>query len=212
MVTRLGTGLWLAAMMVLPAAAQDARTVTYSILKEGEKIGSETYQLRSDGDHLAVQLAVESHVRILFLDFNYHHKRSESWTGDRLDSLVADTDDDGTKHHVEANADGKGGLSLTSDTKPITLPADAFPLAMWRKAMLGHSTLFAVESDDAPYHVSFKDLGTDAVLIGGVKLDCQHVAMTGDVDRDLWYDADGMLAKVTFRRRGFGITILRDPS
>jgi hypothetical protein len=204
-------GLALVGAAALPATA-DTSTVTYSILKEGEKIGSETYQLDRDGEHIAVHLAVESHVRILFLDFNYHHARSESWNGERLERLVADTDDDGTKHHVEAIPDGKGGLSLTSDGKAIALPADTFPLAMWRKAMLGHPTLFALESDDQPYHVSFKDLGSDAVLIGAIKVDCQHVAMTGDVDRDLWYDADGMLAKVTFRRRGFGITILRDPS
>jgi hypothetical protein len=192
------------AILTLPALAQ--KTVSYSILKEGEPIGKEVYEISQDGDQTKVKLAVESKVHILFLDFRYHHNRTESWNGEKLVSLVADTDDDGTKHHVEATSDGK----VTSDGKPVPVGDDAFPLAMWRKTIIGHTTLFAVESDDKPYHVSFKDVGAETLTIGGNKLDCEHYAMTGDVDRDLWYDADGMLAKVSFRRRGFGISIIRD--
>lgn len=189
-----------------------AETLTYSILKEGEKIGQETYVLQRDGDHVALQLTVESKVHILFLDFTYHHHRSENWTGEHLDSLIADTDDDGTKHHVEASTNEAGAIRLVSDGKTLSLPADGFPLSMWQKAVLGHTTLFAVESDDSPYHVSIKDAGPETLTIGGGKIACEHYAMTGDVDRELWYDADGILAKVSFRRRGFGISIVRDAS
>jgi len=193
----------------LPQLAS-AETLSYSILKEGEPIGKETYTLQRDGDHIVLQLSVESKVHILFLDFTYRHHRAENWTGDHLDKLVADTDDDGSKHHVEAKGTETGGITLTSDGKTLSVPADAFPLSMWRKAMIGHSTLFAVESDDTPYHVVIKDAGPETLIIGGQKIDCEHYAMTGDVDRELWYDAAGLLAKVSFRRRGFGISIVRD--
>jgi len=193
------------AVLALPTLAQGPKTVSYSILKEGDPIGKEVYEIGQDGDLTSVKLTVESKVHILFLDFRYHHNRSEVWNGDKLVKLVADTDDDGTKHHVEA-VDGK----VTSDGKPMAVPDDSYPLVMWRKGVIGHSTLFAVESDDKPYHVAFKDVGAETLTIAGAKLDCEHYAMTGDVDRDLWYDADGMLAKVSFRRRGFGISIVRD--
>ena len=195
-----------------PAAADSGDSqVSYSIFKEGEPIGHERYRFQRDGEQVNVELTVESAVHILFLDFHYRHQRRESWSGDQLEQLVADTDDDGSRHHVEANGDGHGGLSVQSDGKTLMLGPDAFPLSMWRRAVLGHATLFAVESDDAPYHVTVKDLGSDAVTIGGSSIACQHYALTGDVDRDLWYDADGMLAKVAFRRRGFAISIVRDP-
>ena len=202
--------LVLALLLALPCAGfAQSRTVSYSILKEGDPIGKEIYDITQDGDQITVKLVVDSKVRILFLDFHYHHERSESWDGDKLVKLVADTDDDGTKHHVEAtNTDGK--LSVTSDGKALQVAADAFPLAMWRKAIVGHNDLFAVESDDKPYKVTIKDVGPESVEIGGQKIACEHYAMTGDVDRDLWYDPDGMLAKVSFRRRGFGISLLRD--
>jgi hypothetical protein len=203
--------LVLAVAVGLPgvAAAQTSGKVTYSILKEGEPIGKETYVIERDGDHVSVQLTVDSVVHIMFLDFSYHHRRSESWNGDKLEQLVADTDDDGSKHHVAATA-GNGGLTLTSDGKPLAVATDAYPLSMWRKAIVGHTTLFAVESNDPPYHVAIKDVGSEVLTVGGQKIDAEHYAMTGDVDRDLWYDANGMLAKVAFRRRGFAISIVRD--
>ena len=210
---KLGRLVWLAVALapVLAVAETADSTFTYSILKEGEPIGKETYQFTRDGDQIGVQLTVDSSVHILFLDFRYHHRRTESWSGERLDALIADTDDDGTKHHLEARSDGQGGLTLSSDGKKQPIPAGAFPLSMWRRSLLGHTTLFAVESDDGFFDVAFKDLGADPLIIGGKRVACEHFAMTGDVDRDLWYDTDVMLAKVTFRRRGFGISIVRDP-
>lgn len=195
-----------------PARAAEEKRVSFSILKEGDPIGRERYQIQQDGDQVMVQLSVESKVHILFLDFNYHHTRNEIWNGEHLEKLIADTDDDGSKHHVEALQDPSGELKLVSDRRPIPLPADAYPLVMWRKSVITHGTLFAVESDDAPYHVTIKDIGPDPVMIGADRIECEHYAMSGDVDRDLWYDAEGMLAKVSFRRRGFGIVILRDPA
>ena len=200
------------ALLSLPSfALADSKTVTYTILKEGDPIGKETYMIDRDGDHANVSLTVDSAVHILFLDFKYHHTRTESWNGASLEKLSADTDDDGSKHHVEIAADPAGGFKVTSDGKPVTVPADAFPLAQWNKAMVNHPVLIPVESDDTPYKVSFKETGPASIAIGnGQTVQTEHFVLSGDVERDLWYDQDGVLAKVTFRRRGFNIAIVRD--
>ena len=201
----------LLALLAPGLAFAESRTVSYTILKDGDPIGKETYVIDRDGDHTSVALTVDSAVRVLFLDFRYHHTRTESWTGGKLETLSADTDDDGAKHHVEVAADPSGaGFQVTTDGKSVNASADAFPLAQWNKAMVGHPVLIAVESDDAPYKVVFKDAGPDTLTIGGQKLETEHYTLSGDVERDLWYDNDGVLAKTTFRRRGFGIAIVRD--
>jgi hypothetical protein len=199
----------LIALLLPGVALAEAKTVTYSILKDGDPIGKETYVIDRDGDHTTVTLTVDSAVRILFLDFRYHHTRSESWNGAALEKLSADTNDDGSKHHVDATADG-ASFKVVTDGKTVVVPADAIPLVQWNKAIVGHPVLISVENDDTPYKVSFKDVGPDSLTIGGQKLDTEHYMMSGDIERDLWYDADGALAKVTFRRRGFGIAIVRD--
>jgi hypothetical protein len=198
-------------LLALPAfALAESRTITYTILKEGDPIGKETYVVDRDGERTTVALTVDSAVHILFLDFKYHHMRTESWSGPALEKLSADTDDDGTKHHVEIAADAAGGFKVTTDGKPVTVPADAFPLAQWNKAIVDHPVLIPVESDDAPYKASWKDAGPASLTIGGQPLQTEHYVLSGDIDRDLWYDSDGVLAKTTFRRRGFGIAIVRD--
>jgi hypothetical protein len=200
----------LIALLAPGFALADSKTVTYTILKEGDPIGKESYVIDRDGDRTTVALTVDSAVHILFLDFKYHHTRTESWNGTTLEKLSADTDDDGSKYHVEISADAGGGYKVTTDGKAVTVSAEAFPLAQWNKAIVGHPVLIPVESDDSPYKVAFKDSGPDSLTIGGQKVDTEHYVLSGDVDRDLWYDSDGVLAKVTFRRRGFGIAIVRD--
>jgi hypothetical protein len=198
-------------LLSLPSfALAESRTVTYTILKEGDPIGKETYVIDRDGDHTSVALTVDSAVHILFLDFKYHHTRTESWNGTALEKLSADTDDDGSKHHVEIAANPAGGFSVTTDGKSVAVAPDAFPLAQWNKAIVDHPVLIPVESDDTPYKSVFKDAGAASVTIGGQAIETEHYVLSGDIDRDLWYDADGMLAKVTFRRRGFNIAIVRD--
>lgn len=206
-----GAALALTALLLQGAALADSKTVTYTILKDGDPIGKETYMLDRDGDHTSVALTVDSAVHILFLDFKYHHTRTESWNGAQLEKLSADTDDDGTKHHVEIAAkEGGAGFTVTTDGKAVTVPDDAFPVAQWNRAMVGHPVLIPVESDDKPYKAAFKDVGPDSLTIGGEKVATEHFSLSGDIDRELWYDTDGVLAKVTFRRRGFGIAIVRD--
>src|SRR5579859_267633 len=199
-------------LLALPGfALAESKTVTYTILKEGDPIGKETYMIDRDGDHTSVALTVDSAVHILFLDFKYHHTRTESWTGAQLEKLSADTDDDGTKHHVEIAAKENGpGFTVNTDGKAVTVPDDAFPVAQWNHAMVGHPVLISVENDDKPYKAAFKDIGPDSLTIGGEKVATEHFTLSGDLERELWYDTDGVLAKVTFRRRGFGIAIVRD--
>lgn len=198
-------------LLALPGfALAESKTITYTILKEGDPIGKETYVVDRDGERTTVALTVDSAVHILFLDFKYHHTRTESWNGVALEKLSADTDDDGTKHHVEIAADSAGGFKVTTDGKTVAVPPDAFPLAQWNKAMVNHPVVIPVESDDTPYKSAWKDAGPASLTIGGQALQTEHFVLSGDIDRDLWYDSDGVLAKVTFRRRGFGIAIVRD--
>ena len=199
------------ALLALPGfALAESKTVTYTILKEGDPIGKETYVIDKDGERTSVALTVDSAVHILFLDFKYHHTRTESWNGAALEKASADTDDDGSKHHVEIAANPAGGFTVTTDGKAVATPPDAFPVVQWNKAMVGHPVLIPVESDDTPYKASFKDAGAASVTIGGQAVQTEHFVLSGDIDRDLWYDTDGVLAKVTFRRRGFNIAIVRD--
>lgn len=190
------------------AAWAGDRNLSYVVLKENEPIGHETVALHDAAGGLTVDVETETRVKVLFLDFHYRHRRTEQWSGGRLVRMIADTDDDGTPHHIEAASDGQG-VRLVVDGASREFPADVLPLSLWGKAILDRTTLYSIV-DATPYKVTVKSLGNETVNISGRAIEAQHYRIAGEVDRDLWYGPDGLLLKVAFEHRGYPIQFIRE--
>lgn len=195
-------------VLLAPVFATAAEPISYVILKDGEPIGHETVAMSTDGDRTTVEVRTETRVKVLFLDFHYSHRREEVWRAGRLERMVADTDDDGTIHHIDVTSD-KGATTLTLDGVVKEMPGDALPLSLWSKAILDRKVLYGV-SDAAPYHVTIQSLGAGTVVRQGQPVTAQQYRISGDVERDLWYGDDGLLLKTAFQRRGYPIQIVRE--
>lgn len=198
----------------LQAAPADGRVapadgrVAYEIRRQGgDAIGSEIVTFRNDGALLHVDVVTESTAHVLFLDFHYSHHRQEIWKDGGLQQVVMDTDDDGAKHHLEA-ARAEGGLTLGIDGKKQALPADALPLTLWGQEITRHPLLFSVV-DGETYHVRTQLVGDESLSLGGSVVPVRHYRMDGDVERDLWFDGDGLLVKTSFERKGYPVEIVR---
>lgn len=197
-----------AALMLLPFsaahAADAARTLSYRILMGDDLIGSEEVKLEPQGDRRKVTVTATTRVKVLFINFRYDHRREELWKGATLESMRATTDDDGTPHTLELDRKG-GGYTLTADGKPVELPITALPLTMWTPEVLKRPLLLSV-IDGARYNVAARALGMETIEAGGRKIEAQHHRIEGDVERDLWFAADGTLLKTRFKRSGYDIT------
>lgn len=195
-----------------PADAQvpvpaDGRFI-YEIRRQGgDAIGSETVTFRRENGLLRVDVVTESTAHVLFLAFHYSHHRLEDWRDGRLAHLVMDTDDDGDKHHVEAGPDGDH-LVLVADGQSRPMPIDAVPLTLWGQDITRHELLFSVV-DGETFRVRTGLVGEETLAVGGRALAVRHYRMEGDATRDLWFDADGLLVKTSFERKGYPIEILR---
>ena len=188
------------------AAAQGAggRTLSYQILMGEDPIGSEQVRIEPQGDRTKVTVTATTRVKVLFINFRYDHKREELWTGGVLDSMTATTDDDGTPHKIEMMRED-GGYRLTVDGKAQKASAGALPLTLWTPDVLKHRELLSV-IDAAPYKVAARKVGTETIEAGGKAQEAAHHRIEGDVERDLWYAADGTLLKTRFKRSGYDIT------
>jgi hypothetical protein len=82
-------------------------------------------------------------------------------------------------------------------------------LAFWNKDTLRHHAFFSVV-EDKTLQASFEFAGKDKITIAGVALAVDHYRMTGDEERELWYDATGHIAKVRLHRLGSEIEYVRD--
>ncbi len=201
----LAVGLLLAASTT-GAEAAGPRTLTYQILMGDDPIGTETVKLEPQGDVMKVAVNATTRVKVLFINFRYDHQREELWKGATLESMRAKTDDDGTPHTIDMARRG-AGYALTVDGKTGEVPANALPLTLWTPEVLKRPTLLSV-IDGTPYSVRVENLGTETLDIGGRAVKAQHHRIAGDVERDLWFDADGTLLKTRFKRSGYDVTYI----
>lgn len=186
------------------AAQGTARTLTYQILMGEDPIGSEQVKIEPQGDRTKVTVTATTRVKVLFINFRYDHKREELWKGGVLESMTATTDDDGTPHKIEMAREA-GGYRLTVDGKTQQAPAGVLPLTLWTPQVLKHTQLLSV-IDGAPYKVAARKVGAEPVEAGGKAVEAAHHRIEGDVERDLWFAADGTLLKARFKRSGYDIT------
>ncbi len=184
--------------------------LSFTILKDGEPIGHETYAFSRTGDALTVRVHTETRARVLFLDFHFRHDRTETWRGDRVARLSSNTDDDGTLHHVEA-IDAGDGPRLTADGESRTLPRGTLPLSLWGEAILSRGLLYGIV-DGRSYRVAVQDLGRETLTIADHPQPAEHFRLSGDIERDLWFGNDGLLLQAAFERMGYPIRFVRDPA
>ncbi|WP_431860556.1 DUF6134 family protein [Azospirillum sp.] len=186
--------------------AAEPKVLTYSILMDGSPVGQEQVRVQPQGDTVKVDVTASTRVKVLFLNFRYDHERQEVWRGGKLESMQARTDDDGKPHSIEMARKGDA-WALTVDGKAATAVPTALPLTLWTPEVLKRPTLLSV-IDAQPYSVTSQALGTATVDLGTRKVEAQHHRISGGVDRDLWYAADGTLLKAQFKRSGYDVVYL----
>jgi hypothetical protein len=70
--------------------------------------------------------------------------------------------------------------------------------------------VFASVIEDDILEVAFSYIGRETLTIAGLELQVDHYRMDGDEERDIWFDRDGQVARVTFPRDGAEIEYLRN--
>jgi hypothetical protein len=196
------------AVVALTTAAH-AESFAYTIYKDSDPIGHDVYVISSDGDEKTVRVETQTAVKVLFISYHYHHTRTEVWKGATLESFVSDTDDDGTKHHVEAHQDG-GKLTAIADGKHVSMPGNAMPFTLWTHELMGPDTPLFDIADFEPLRLKFADKGDASLSLGGKTLPAHHYQISGDLQWDMWFAPDGTLLKTAFRRMGYPISFIRE--
>jgi hypothetical protein len=190
------------------AAAAQAEIRDYTIYKESDPVGHDIYAISQDGDVTRVKVHTHTIVNVLFLKFHYDHDRTEIWKNGIFQSVESTTDDDGTKHQMSIHRDGDK-LVGTVDGKARTIPGDALPFTVWAKALVRNQLFFDIADGDQ-LKTTVEDKGEDKIAIGQKTYDTHHFKISGDLNWDLWYEADGVMLKSAFKRRGFPVFFVKE--
>ena len=195
-------GLSLAALAAIPALAASTDDVkhvhrVFDIMREGSKIGTDTFDISRQGDATSVKVNTHIVVKIAFITaYRYDHSEAGTWKGAQLVSFKSTTDDNGTDHQVKA-AQAGNKIALTVDGTATTAPKTTQAASLWGAEVSKQTQIFD-PANGKRMAVGVQDLGEETVEMNGVPRQLQHVKLTGAFPRELWFDEDG-LVKMSLR-------------
>jgi hypothetical protein len=174
-----------------------------------------TIQSRDDGADVMHISAALSFNYVVY-EYRYSSVGTEVWKDGRLIELENTADFNGTKYVVTAGATKKG-LRVTVDGKSSQAQPDVWVTSYWRlpehlaESDSGNGVIPAAGSRTArkasvavPLLDSDKGkklrgelqrVGEEAVIVAGRKKACTHFKIAGDVEVDVWYDAQQRLVR-----------------
>lgn len=185
----------LALLTISPAAAQEA--MVFDVLRDGDKIGEHRLDFEKQDGTLKVSVETAMSVSFAFVTlFSYEHKRVERWNDGELESLAGMTNDDGTVYEVSI-VRKEGHYSRTVNGVEEEISERVAVDSLWSRDRLSGGKLFSTDSDRV-YRVSSNPLGWETIETRGGTVEAEHVKLSGELDRDLWYGSEGELLKLRY--------------
>ncbi|HSV28569.1 MAG TPA: DUF6134 family protein [Candidatus Omnitrophota bacterium] len=196
----------LAALTLLLGAAADAEprpdhAESFTVLRNGDPVGSHTIEIRPGEAGTTVDIATNVVVKIAMIPvYRFEHRGSERWRDGRLLAMSSQTNDDGTRHSLDVRDTGNDVLDVVGDGQRNSVGGAIVPASLWNRATVAQTILLNT-LDGRRMAVTVQDLGSEAVMVRGQARPARHYSLTGELQRELWYDESGLLVQVAFKGR-----------
>mgnify|MGYP000439326985 CR=1 FL=1 len=181
-------------VLILPPAvhaqtAPDGK-VDYVVKRNGEKIGALKMEFRQEGNRLVVTSDYGIQIRLMSIVlYRYDKRMTETYEDGRLVGYAAKIDDNGGKSSVSAVPDGDG-LTIMHRAGTVNAPPGLYPSTYWPPETVNQTRLID-SSDGVLVDVKTEPVAEENLKVDGRTLKAKRYRMTGDLERDLWYAADG---------------------
>ena len=190
----------LTAMGLALASPANAATIPssgrldFDVIRKGKDIGDHSYKFTGSANALSVQVTTDIVVKVPIIRttaYSFKHNSVEKWSGNNLVKVSSETNDDGTPHQLSTGGNG------------------VLPASLWNiDAMHNGKLLNTIDGTIMPVRVS--DLGTEAVTVKSGQINAHHFRLSKGLNRDLWFDNEGNLARVAFKADdGSTVTYIR---
>lgn len=187
------------------------QTWTFTVFRDGEEIGQESFDFQLQNDKkLKVSVKTRTMVTRLAIPFyRYEHDREEIWDSNQLVSLTSKTHDNGPEYTLIAKKEGEGYKIQSNDTERQSDAAE-LPVTFWNEDILRTSKLFSA-LHGKPMNVQIVKKEPTTLQIANATIPATHYVMKGDLERELWYNEQGKLLKVSFMKDGSHIEFILKP-
>lgn len=196
--------------LVLPAWAEEAGQYTFTVLRDGDRIGEHRFAFEENGDRVKIEELTNLEVKFAMIPlFEFENHTIEVWEDGNPISITSKTNDDGENFDITVQPNGRG-LIRTINGQVEHFDPEFKVLGFWDKDMINHSSFFSVVDTEVINAVSFELVGKDTVEVAGTPIETEHYRMAGDIERDIWFDEAGHAVKVAFEKHGSQIVYLRN--
>jgi hypothetical protein len=170
-----------------PAVANDASgALRFDVRRNGSEIGYHVLSFRQDGPRLTVDIDVDLRVSFAFITaYRYKHRNREQWEGGRLLGFKSSTNDNGTRHEVEAGLEGDE-LVIVGSQGQISGPANMLPTTYWHRNFMTRERWIDTQKGRIVAG-AVAGHGIDPIEAAGRTVEASRYRISGDLDVDLWY-------------------------
>lgn len=172
----------------------------FVILRNGSEIGSHVIRFEKPADPIVVQIEAKVDYRIAFIPFyTFRHVSREVWRGGQLVDMTAETSDNGDDFSINVKTEGDV-LRLSVNGVETPIEDGVIPASLWNIALIDRGRIIDPADGDL-MQVAVSSSGEEVITVRGRDVRARHFVMTGDFQRDLWYDSRGVLVHVRFMGR-----------
>jgi hypothetical protein len=164
----------------------------YTLSRNGGVVGQQRIDLAHDDGKLTV--VSDTQLDVKFLGFNLYGFRQhveEVWQDGALLSLISESDDDGTPKKVSMVRQGER-LVGDYNGRARNVSAKLLTTTFWNADVVQQKVILDCFKGKAR-DVTIEDRGETTVKLPTGEVKARHFVVAGEFDRELWYDADGIL-------------------
>lgn len=188
---------FMAGKPVWATGVPEGGVLAFDIMRNGAAIGTHTFHFNKSSDQTEVRIKTDIDFRLLFIPiYKFEHESLEVWQNGRLTSLVSNTNENGTPVKLEVHHD-EDSLMVMAEDGNLHVDREIIPASLWNHLVLNRTeTLTTVSGNLKTFQVEY--IGEESIDVLGQQTITQHFRLTGEFERDLWYDNADVLVGVRF--------------
>jgi Domain of unknown function (DUF6134) len=168
----------------------------YLVLRDGEPIGTHSVTVSPEGRDFKVEAETDLAVKFGPLTlYHLEHQRREIWRDGELEKMIAHTDKNGDIYDIAITREPQGYKRVING-RTDRFDSSVKVLTLWHDDLFKY-TSFLSPMEDKTYKISVDFVGADRVDLIDRSVDALEYRISGDTNRELWYDADGHIMKVS---------------
>lgn len=171
--------------------------LAFDIVRNGEAIGTHTYHFDQQGDRTEVRIQTNIDYRLLSIPvYRFEHESIEVWKDGRLSSLESTTNENGTPVKLQVHRE-EDSLMVIGEDGSMHVDREIIPASLWNRLVLDRDEILTTVSGNLK-SMQVTYIGEEILDVKGEKKPTYHFRLSGEFERDLWYDRQDMLVSVRF--------------